>query len=470
MTLAFISSFLFVLVPLLVTASVLIILLRIRYTKRRPTDRFIVGFFHPYCAAGGGGERVLWCSVKAIQDEYPDVKCAIYTGDNISSDIFSKIKNTFGIELDPRNVEFVRLTKRKWVEAGMYPKFTLLGQSLGSMLLGWEALTLLNPHVYIDTMGYAFTYPIFRLIGGCKVACYVHYPVVSSDMISRVGSSHAAHNNDLSISRSKLLTYGKYYKIFALIYCLVGNFSQIVFVNGTWTGGHVGNIWRRTMNKNMFLLYPPVDTRTRKELPLNWLGRKNIVLSIAQFRPEKDHTLQLQTLHYLLEKYPEHRTKLGTKMILVGSTRDQDDRDRVEALRTLAVELGIEKHLEINVGVSATHLNQLLNEASVGIHTMWCEHFGIGVVELMAAGVIPVAHNSGGPKEDIIKHQETGFLATTKEEYGDYIHEVLASKSKYVEMQKKGRNSTDRFSEENYMTQFIQHIDVLLPQRYKKDK
>ena len=26
-----------------------------------------VGIFHPYCNAGGGGERVLWCAVRAIQ-------------------------------------------------------------------------------------------------------------------------------------------------------------------------------------------------------------------------------------------------------------------------------------------------------------------------------------------------------------------------------------------------------------------
>lgn len=28
-----------------------------------------VGIFHPYCNAGGGGERVLWCAVRALQNE-----------------------------------------------------------------------------------------------------------------------------------------------------------------------------------------------------------------------------------------------------------------------------------------------------------------------------------------------------------------------------------------------------------------
>ena len=29
-----------------------------------------VGFFHPYCNAGGGGERVLWVAIRALQNRY----------------------------------------------------------------------------------------------------------------------------------------------------------------------------------------------------------------------------------------------------------------------------------------------------------------------------------------------------------------------------------------------------------------
>ena len=32
--------------------------------------RITVGFFHPYCNAGGGGERVLWCAIRALQTKY----------------------------------------------------------------------------------------------------------------------------------------------------------------------------------------------------------------------------------------------------------------------------------------------------------------------------------------------------------------------------------------------------------------
>lgn len=51
---------------------------------------------------------------------------------------------------------------------------------------GWEALVTFVPDLYVDSMGYAFTLPIFRYLGGCKVASYVHYPTVSTDMLSVV--------------------------------------------------------------------------------------------------------------------------------------------------------------------------------------------------------------------------------------------------------------------------------------------
>lgn len=47
------------------------------------------------------------------------------------------------------------------------------------------------------------------------------------------------------------------------------------------------------------------------------------------------------------------------------------------------------------------------------------EHFGIAIVESIAAGCIMVAHNSGGPKCDIVKEGITGYLADTAE--GLYI-------------------------------------------------
>jgi len=61
------------------------------------------------------------------------------------------------------------------------------------------------------------------------------------------------------------------------------------------------------------------------------------------------------------------------------------------------------------------------------------EHFGIGVVEVMAAGLITIAQNSGGPKADIVgpldgeigARHRTGFLSSSEKEYADEMYKAL---------------------------------------------
>lgn len=60
-----------------------------------------VGFFHPYTNDGGGGERVLWCAVKAIQEESPDLDTVVYTGDHDASpqSLMGRAIDRFGVKL-----------------------------------------------------------------------------------------------------------------------------------------------------------------------------------------------------------------------------------------------------------------------------------------------------------------------------------------------------------------------------------
>lgn len=85
--------------------------------KKQPGGR-TVGFFHPYCNAGGGGERVLWCAVQALCTEHPDVHCVVYTGDVDAerNEILGRAQSRFGLTIDPNRVTFVMLRRRNLVE------------------------------------------------------------------------------------------------------------------------------------------------------------------------------------------------------------------------------------------------------------------------------------------------------------------------------------------------------------------
>ena len=58
---------------------------------------------------------------------------------------------------------------------------------------------------------------------------------------------------------------------------------------------------------------------------------------------------------------------------------------------------------------------------------MKAEHFGISCVEMMSAGLITIAHDSAGPRMDIIGRSPdpVGHLADTAEDYAQYVKEAM---------------------------------------------
>ena len=129
-------------------------------------------------------------------------------------------KERFNIALE-LPLTFVRLTRRRWVESTVYPVLTMLGQALGAVVLGLDALLAAPPpEVVFDTMGFAFAYPLLAGLGRCRVLDYTHYPVISTDMLERVVVRRPAHNNSAVIANSAALSAAKamYYRAFARAY------------------------------------------------------------------------------------------------------------------------------------------------------------------------------------------------------------------------------------------------------------
>ncbi|KAF5393470.1 hypothetical protein D9757_000670 [Collybiopsis confluens] len=440
----------------------------------------LVGFFHPYCNAGGGGERVLWTAIAALQRSEPNTVPVVYTGDidATKDEIIFKVKARFDITLDPKSLAFVFLSSRKFVEDSTWPRFTLLGQSIGSMYLAGEAMLKLIPDLFIDTMGYAFTFHVVTVLADIPIGAYVHYPTISVNMLNRVKSQKASHNNSGRISSSLLLSQAKllYYRIFLHYYSSSLRKAAFIMVNSSWTQNHINAAlghsdilldalhyafpltWLlRSKYKSATyasIVYPPCDTREISKFSLN--GRDRVVLSLAQFRPEKDHPMQIRALHKLLLDHPQYGdSEHPLKLVMIGGCRNLEDEARVNGLRSLAKDLGVENHVEFLVSAPYSIMLSRLSTASVGLHTMLDEHFGINIVEFMAAGLIPVAHKSGGPLQDIVvpfDGQPTGFHADSVETFAKALHAALSlPASEDLAIRQRARTwAVQRFSEAEF--------------------
>uniref|UniRef100_A0A915L3M5 GDP-Man:Man(3)GlcNAc(2)-PP-Dol alpha-1,2-mannosyltransferase n=1 Tax=Romanomermis culicivorax TaxID=13658 RepID=A0A915L3M5_ROMCU len=404
-----------------------------------------VAFFHPYCNAGGGGERVLWLAIRALQKKYGSViKCYVYTGDTDATpdEILTKAEGRFGLARIS-GVEFIYLKRRSLVEARLYPYFTLLGQSLGEwkfvnglspayfspnhaffplapptllqttpllhlggLLLGLEAIFNFVPDVFIDSMGYSFVTPLFYYLANCRTASYVHYPTISTEMLSLVEKRRENFNNRRFISDNAVLSYCKliYYRFFAKMYGLSGKSNMVVM-------------------------------------------SKIRLISVGQFRPEKNHLQQLETLHLLI-KNPHFTTK-SIKLILIGGCRNDDDARRVDWLKKEAENLGVADFVQFKLNVDFDVLKEEFSRALIGLHSMKNEHFGI------AAGLITIAHKSGGPLADIIDDGRDGFLAENAAEYVEKIIQILKMKPlERDSIRKMAKISCRRFSDENFQRKF----------------
>ncbi|CAM0949316.1 unnamed protein product [Alopecurus aequalis] len=339
-----------ILAGLLTFVSTLLALGLRRFLRRRPPATAAAGFFHPYTNDGGGGERVLWCAVRAVQELCPGLPCAVFTGDADASPegLAARALDRFGVRL-LRPPQVVHLSRRKWIEASTYPRFTMIGQSLGSVYLAWEALHKFTPQFYFDTSGYAFTYPLARLFG-CKVICYTHYPTISSDMVQRVKQRNSMYNNNSRISGSIWLSRCKilYYTIFSWLYGLVGSCAHLVMVNSSWTRSHIVNTWK--VPERTKRVYPPCDTSALQMLPLERSITPPILISVAQFRPEKAHGLQLEAFALALQRLDSDILK--PKLQFVGSCRNKEDLGRLQKLQNRSMELHIDELVEFHKDIS----------------------------------------------------------------------------------------------------------------------
>lgn len=323
------------------------------------------------------------------------------------------MKNRFNIHLHPPSVQFLYLSKRHWVLASTWPHFTLLGQSLGSMVLAWDAFSLLTPDVFIDTMGYAFALGLCKfLFPRVPTGAYVHYPTISTDMLDSLDPDSAVGRQGVNAGQgtgTRGFAKKTYWSLFARLYSWVGSTIDVVMTNSTWTQAHVKTLWgpRRVLkdrNHPIAVVYPPVAVRELEhEVEVSEASepkREQVILYIAQFRPEKNHQLILQSFAKFLKTKSKAAEK--ARLVLIGSVRDDQDSKKVYQLRLQANELGIKHKVEFHLDASWPEILEWLRRASVGVNGMWNEHFGIGVVEYQAAGLISVVHNSGGPKLDIV--------------------------------------------------------------------
>jgi alpha-1,2-mannosyltransferase len=72
---------------------------------------------------------------------------------------------------------------------------------------------------------------------------------------------------------------------------------------------------------------------------------------VAQFRPEKDHPMQLRSLYALRELLHGDGPWEKVKLVFAGSCRHEEDLQRVKDLTNLAKHLALDEFVEFKVSL-----------------------------------------------------------------------------------------------------------------------
>ena len=192
-------------------------------------------------------------------------------------------------------------------------------------------------------------------------------------------------------------------------------------------------------------IYPPVNL---KGFWSENTDRLNQVVSIGRFGPEKSQIDQLE----IAKEFKALNSDLKFKLVgTLGAKRNI----YYEMLNKFKVANNLD-NTKLLADFPFIELKKMLANSKFFIHTTFEEHFGIVVVEAIAAGCIPIVHNSGGPAE-IVQMPNLRFN-NTKQAISILRRLEKASAEELQKMRLKLQADVEKFDESHFKEGFINYL------------
>jgi alpha-1,2-mannosyltransferase len=195
------------------------------------------------------------------------------------------------------------------------------------------------------------------------------------------------------------------------------------------------------------IVYPPVDVETFNKAYRKGGERENLVLVLGRITREKHQDLAIKAIAKLK----------GVKLAIVGSTVPASV-PYLNNLKALAKSLHVEERVSFHVNAPLNDLVDLMGRAKVLLHPMRGEHFGIAIVEGMAAGLIPVVWDYGGQSEFTPKK----YQFHSAEEIPEKIEAALSATE---DERRQMHEQAQKFSEQNFKKTLTTLIENLTEKR-----
>jgi len=228
---------------------------------------------------------------------------------------------------------------------------------------------------------------------------------------------------------------------------------QHVLCNSQFTKSFID----KSFNIDSAVLYPPVDIHQFMTAPKE---KEHIILSVGRF----DQIMNAKRQDILIEVFKKMCDDgLQTwKLVLAGGL--QHNQEQLLELEQMALGYPI----ELKPNINWEELVDLYKRATIYWHGAGyeiddtkepekVEHFGMSIVEAMAAGCIPIVCEAGGVKE-IITNKENGYLWSSKEQLAKMTENMINTLAKEDEIVVKAQKRALDFSKEKFFMEIEKRL------------
>ena len=208
---------------------------------------------------------------------------------------------------------------------------------------------------------------------------------------------------------------------------------------------------------NICVLSPPIDVETfhNAALMANVDNETDdIILVISRIAPHKKIENAIRLAKILKDN------NIGKGMKIVGNLYYYFF-DYYSELKQMVQDLGLTDYITFEINASLDKLLSIIRESRVYFHPMIGEHFGMAVLEAMAAGLIPVVPNEGG----VIEFVPQKYQFNTIEQAAEIIIYVFNHLSKTERI--KISDEINKFSNSHYIEGFQNILKELLSRKRK---
>jgi len=297
-----------------------------------------------------------------------------------------------------------------------------------------SSLDLEPSDIVINTNGNSLP---FNIPSNILCILYIHFPAFLH--------TSPEYSND---KYNKSLFWNAYFKPYKILTHMLTKRalkrSNIIFTNSQFTQNAIKKAYPAF---NPLVIYPPVDLeRFAISFRSNW--RENQVLVISRFSPEK----QLEKAILIA------KTLNNIKFIIIGNLT-KANQPYFNYLKKMIKDYGLTYRIKLIPNAANEEMIKAMSTSMLYLHTMIGEHFGISIIEAMAAGLVPVVPSYGGCSEIVPREYQYTNLKEASDCISKNIEEYDNKKKQFV------YNIAKQFSIEN----FRQNMKYFIEQAYEKN-